>query len=158
MNSIIEDTSMDVFHSSLDADEQRAVADLVERHRGNAAMTQRLALDASRLLTSSQDRLQKQAGAGFCKRLLGAISGSTRNNALANQHDTLKIQKIAWYYLQQLQQQNLINAQAIAVIRNNLGTMNEFIIETRCFLDEAIDRIGNRLRPLKTMSGSTSGR
>ncbi len=149
MNSIIEDTSMDVFHSSLDADEQRAVADLVERHRGNAAMTQRLALDASRLLTSSQDRLQKQAGAGFCKRLLGAISGSTRNNALANQHDTLKIQKIAWYYLQQLQQQNLINAQAIAVIRNNLGTMNEFIIETRCFLDEAIDRIGNRLRPLE---------
>ncbi|TPD98450.1 phage tail tape measure protein [Stenotrophomonas maltophilia] len=149
MNSIIEDTSMDVFHSSLDADEQRAVADLVDRHRGNAAMTQRMALDASRLLSSSQERLQKQAGAGFCKRLLSAISGSTRNNALANQHDTLKIQKVAWHYLQQLQQQNLINAQAIAVIRNNLGTMNEFIIETRCFLDEAIDRIGNRLRPLE---------
>jgi len=62
MNSIIEDTSMDVFHSSLDADEQRAVADLVDRHRGNAAMTQRMALDASRLLSSSQERLQKQAG------------------------------------------------------------------------------------------------
>lgn len=152
MNSIIEDTPVDVFHSSLNADEQQAVADLVERHRGNAAMTQRMALDASRLLSSSQDRLQKQAGAGFCKRLLGAINGSTRNNALANQHDTLKAQKVAWHYLQQLQQQNLINAQAIAVIRNNLGTMNEFIIETRDFLDEAIDRIGNRLRPLENNS------
>lgn len=149
MNSIIEETHQSVFHSQLDADEQRAVADLVEQHRGNAAMTQRMALDASRLLSSSQDRLQKQADAGFCKRLLGAINGSTRNNALSNQQDTLKMQKVAWHYLQQLQQQNLINAQAIAVIRNNLGTMNEFIIETRDFLGEAIDRIGNRLRPLE---------
>ncbi len=149
MNSIIEEAHQVEFLSQLDEGEQRAVAALLEQHRGNAAMTQRMALDASRLLSSGNERLQKQADAGFCKRLWGAINGSTRTNTLSNQQDMLKMQKVAWHYLQQLQQQNLISAQAIAVIRNNLGTMNEFIIETRDFLGEAIDRISHRLRPLE---------
>jgi hypothetical protein len=61
----------------------------------------------------------------------------------------LQMQRFAWHYLQQLQQQNLITAQGIAVIRNNLGTMNEVIIETRDFLEQAIDRIDQRLRRLE---------
>ncbi|MDP0964982.1 hypothetical protein Q6264_29295, partial [Klebsiella pneumoniae] len=55
------------------------------------------------------------------------------------------MQKFAWHYLKQLQQQNLINAQSIAVIRNNLGTMNEYIIETRNFVLVAVDKINRRL-------------
>lgn len=148
MNTTIE-VPQQVFHDALDADEQRALEALINQHRGNAALTQQLALDASRLVSTSQERLSKQVDAGFCKRLIGAISGSNHQNALSSQVDMLKMQKVAWHYLQQLQQQNLINAQAIAVIRNNLGTMNEFIIETRNFLGEAIGRINGRLRPIE---------
>lgn len=146
MNTIIEESGHQILHGALDAQEQRAVDALVDQHRGNMAMTQQLALDASRLVSTSEARLRTQADAGFCKRLLGAISGRTTRDALANQGDALKMQKIAWHVLQQLQQQNLINTQAIAVIRNNLGTMNDFIIETRDFLDLAIDKINHRLR------------
>src|SRR5690606_19329504 len=45
------------------------------------------------------------------------------------------------------------NAQSIAVIRNNLGTMNEYIIETRDFLELAIDKIDNRLRHIENNTG-----
>lgn len=65
----------------------------------------------------------------------------------------LQMQRFAWHYLQQLQHQNLINAQSIAVIRNNLGTMNEYIIETRDFLEQAIDKIDNRLRHVENNTG-----
>lgn len=135
-----------IFATALEADDLAAVNALVEQHKGNAAVTQQLALDASKLVTATKERLDQQTSAGFFKRLAGAISGKTTQNQLANQVDTLRVQRFAWHYLQQLQQQNLINAQSIAVIRNNLSTMNEYIIETRDFLEQAVDKIDQRLR------------
>jgi len=135
-----------IFGSPLDAAERETVQAMVDRSKANAALTQQLALDASRLVATSQQRLDKQASTGFFKRLAASISGATAQAQSLNQTDMLQMQRYAWHYLQQLQQQNLINAQGIAVIRNNLGTMNEYIIETREFLEQAVDRIGQRLR------------
>lgn len=135
----------EIFHQPLDVTEQKAVTDLVRQHKSNAAVTQQLALDASKLISTSQERLQNQANSGFFKRFWGAVSGKNTENQLLNQSDALQMQKFAWHYLMQLQQQNLINSQSIAIIRNNLGTMNEFIIETRDFLEQAIDKINRRL-------------
>lgn len=135
-----------IFGAPLDSSELTAINRLVEKHRANAAVTQQLAIDASRLVTASQERLARQLEAGFFKRLAHAVSGKTSENQALNQADMLQMQRFAWHYLQQLQQQNLITAQGIAVIRNNLGTMNEMIIETRDFLEQAIDRIDQRLR------------
>ncbi|MGI2219489.1 hypothetical protein ACRN94_21305 [Shewanella baltica] len=146
MNETIETVShQEIFKHSLDASEQEAVESLVAQHRNNAALTQQLAVDASRLVTFSDERLKQQAESGFFKRFAGALSGKNRQNQLQNQVDALQMQKFAWHYLKQLQQQNLINAQSIAVIRNNLGTMNEYIIETREFLFQAVDKINQRL-------------
>ena len=135
-----------IFEAFLDAAGIDAVNALIAKHKSNAAVTQQLALDASKLVTTSRQRLAQQSSAGFVKRLTSAISGKTSENQLLNQTDMLQMQKFAWHYLQQLQHQNLINSQAIAVIRNNLGTMNETIIETRDFLEQAVDRIDQRLR------------
>jgi len=135
-----------IFEVSLDGAELETLNALIARHRANDARTQQLALDASKLVTTSQERLAQQAGAGFFKRFANAISGKTGENQAQNQVDMLRLQKFAWHYLQQLQQQNLINAQSIAVIRNNLGTMNTYIIETRDFLEQAVDKIDQRLR------------
>ncbi|OEZ56893.1 hypothetical protein [Duganella sp. HH105] len=138
-----------IFEAPQDGAESDAILALIARHKANAALTQQLALDASKLVTTSQQRLAQQSGAGFVKRFASAISGKTGENQLLNQIDMLSMQKFAWHYLQQLQQQNLINAQAIAVIRNNLGTMNENIIETRDFLEQAVDKIDRRLSKLE---------
>jgi hypothetical protein len=135
-----------IFNATMGSQEREAIDALVGKHKANASLTQQLALDASRLVTTSQERLARQSEAGFVKRLVNAISGETSENQLLNQVDMLQMQRFAWHYLQQLQQQNLINAQGFAVIRNNLGTMNEYIIETRDFLELAVNRIDQRLR------------
>ncbi len=135
----------EIFDHPLEGDELQAINALVNQHKGNAAVTQQLALDASRLVSTSQERLTKQADSGFFKRFTSKISGKNSENQLQNQVDMLQMQKFAWHYLKQLQQQNLINAQSIAVIRNNLGTMNDYIIETRDFLEQAVDKISQRL-------------
>ena len=146
MNETYTAEQKQIFDVPLEGADAEAIKALVDKHKANAALTQQMALDASRLVSTSQERLAKQAEAGFFKRLASALSGKTSENQLLNQKDMLQMQKFAWHYLQQLQQQNLINAQSIAVIRNNLGTMNEYIIETRDFLEQAIDKIDHRLR------------
>lgn len=146
MNEVSVAEQQQIFDAARDDQEREAIDALIGRHRTNVALTQQLALDASRLVTTGQERLARQSEAGFVKRLVSAISGKTSENQLLNQADMLQMQRFAWHYLQQLQQQNLINAQSIAVIRNNLGTMNEYIIETRDFLELAIDKIDQRLR------------
>ena len=146
MNQAIQSETAQIFEAPLDSSELAAINELVEKHRANSTVTQQLAVDASRLVTASQERLARQSEAGFFKRLANAVSGKTRENQALNQSDMLQMQRFSWHYLQQLQQQNLISAQSISVIRNNLGTMNEVIIETRDFLEQAVDRIDQRLR------------
>ena len=141
-----------IFREPLGGEELETINTLVNHHKGNAALTQQLALDASKLITTSQERLAKQSDAGFFKRLVNAFSGKTSENQLLNQVDTLQMQKFSWHYLKQLQQQNLINAQSIAVIRNNLGVMNDYTIETRDFLEQAIDKIDHRLRKVENQA------
>ena len=145
MSETVEAVPQEIFNQPLDATEQEAVEALIAHHRNNAVLTQQLAVDASRLISCSEERLMQQAESGFFKRFAGAFSGKNSQNQLQNQVDALHMQKFAWHYLKQLQQQNLISAQSIAVIRNNLGTMNEFIIETRDFLLQAVDKINRRL-------------
>ncbi|MGN4979497.1 hypothetical protein [Aeromonas sp. 95A] len=145
MNETIEAAPHNMFEQQLNASEQEAVEALVAQHRNNAALTHQLAMDASRLITCSEERLKQQTESGFFKRFAGAISGKNSQNQLHNQRDTLHMQRCAWHYLQQLQQQNLISAQSIAVIRNNLSTMNGYIIETREFLFQAVDKLNSRL-------------
>lgn len=146
MNQASQREAEQIFRAPLDSSELTAINRLVEKHRANAAVTQQLAMDASRLVTASQERMARQLETGFFKRLAHAVNGKTSENQALNQADMLQMQRFSWHYLQQLQQQNLITSQGIAVIRNNLGTMNEAIIETRDFLEQAIDRIDQRLR------------
>lgn len=145
MSETVEAAPQEIFQQPLDASEQETVEALVAQHRNNTALTQQLAVDASRLITCSEERLKQQAESGFFRRFASAFTGKSRQSQLQNHVDTLHMQKFAWHYLKQLQQQNLINAQSIAVIRNNLGTMNEYIIETREFLFQAVDKINRRL-------------
>lgn len=153
MTDTILEGQQEIFNQALEGAELQAVNALVNQHRGNAALTQQLALDASRLITTSQERLAQQSGSGFFKRIASKISGKNGINQLQNQVDMLQMQRFAWHYLKQLQQQNLINAQSIAVIRNNLGTMNDYIIETRDFLEQAVDKIHRRLEHVENNTG-----
>jgi hypothetical protein len=145
MTHTILEGQQEIFNQPLEGAELQTVNALVNQHRGHAALTQQLALDASRLITTSQERLAQQSGSGFFMRIASKISGKNGVNQLQNQVDMLQMQRFAWHYLKQLQQQNLINAQSIAVIRNNLGTMSDYIIETRDFLEQAVDKIHRRL-------------
>lgn len=84
-----------------------------------------LAIDASKLLTLSRERLEKYQGAGFTKRLWFAATGKNAKMQRATVTDLVEMQSVAHQYLMALQKQNLISARAIAVVMNNLHRLGD---------------------------------
>lgn len=138
-----------VFTNDLTDSEKAVIDELIQSTKRYPAQLQQLAIDASHLLSNSEQRLMEQQKTGFFKRVAHKFTGKQNENSLKNQEDIINMQKYAWYYLQELQRQNLIAGKSIAVIRNNLVAVNDAIIETRAFLEEAIDKITARLEKVE---------
>lgn len=129
--------------------EQAHLDSLVDAAGRNPAAAQQLAADAGRLLTATEQRWNDYKDRGFFKRCWYRISGKTGELAAANQTDLTSMQAHAWHYLRMLQEQNLVQADAIAVIRGNLHQMAAVEIETRKALLELIDKVEGRLRKVE---------
>ena len=116
---------MNSIEQGLTESQQRRLVELSEEATRNKAKAQQLALDAGKLLTATADRLEEYKDRGFFKRFWYAISGKQGELDRANQSDLIAMQKFAYAYIMKLQEQNLVEAQAIAVIRNNLKELQE---------------------------------
>ena len=142
--TVLDYSTLDqIFHQPLTHEENSRLSSLIEKSKSKKAFSQQLALDASKLLTTSENRLNKIKAAGFVKRCWYSFTGKNQDIINQNSSDLIAIQHFAWHYLKELQEQNLIKAQSIATIRNNLSATNELLIETREFLEQAVDKIEN---------------
>ena len=142
--TVLDHSTVDqIFHQPLSDEENSRLSSLIERSKTKKAFSQQLALDASKLLTTSKDRLDKIKDTGFFKRCWYSFTGKNQEVINQNSSDLIIIQHFAWHYLKELQEQNLIKAQSIATIRNNLSTTNELLYETRDFLEQAVNKIEN---------------
>lgn len=153
MNAHDVDLQQQIFNQELDDNEKKMLSSMLSQSKTSPVATQQLAIDASRLITQTEERLKSQIQTGFFKRFANAISGKNSEYQLQNQSDVIQMQKVGWHYLKALQQQNLIQAQSIAIIRNNLSTISDYVIETRDFLEIAIDRIDHRLTQVENSTG-----
>jgi len=115
----------------------------------NAAAMQQYAIEASKLLAATDTRLKEYENAGFFKRLWFRISGKTSAMGRINQRDLANMQKLAWWYLMELQNQNLLQARAIVVIRNNLKDMLTELAETNEMIRLLKERLEARLKNLE---------
>lgn len=136
----------------LTVQEQKYFEKLIANAERNKVEAQQLALDAGKLLTVTAERLEDYKDRGFFKRCWYKISGKQDELNRANQTDLIAMQKYAWIYLMKLQEQNLIQAQAIAVIRNNLkDVMNEIaeIHDMISVIVEKFDELDARVKDLE---------
>jgi TPR repeat protein len=84
---------------------------------------EQLALDATRLLSCTENRLNEYADKGFFKRALYQLGGKSGDIMRTNQADLLSMQKAAWRYISLLQERDLMMAHSILTIKNNLLTL-----------------------------------
>lgn len=122
---------------------------LVADAQRDVEKAQQLATDASKLLGMSADRLNKYKDKGFVQRCWLKFSGKLDELSRANQSDMINMQGVAAQYLEALQKQNLIQAHAIAIIRNNLKDLVDAETETRMVVIELMKRFDDRIGKLE---------
>gem|GEM_PF-3556823 len=113
---------------------------------------EQMALDATRLLSCTGDRLESYAEQGFMKRCWGTLCGKKGQMTRANQKDLIEMQKYGWRYLELLNERDVLLSYSIITIKNNLNTlavanmaMNEKVDGKVEKLAEEIARMANRL-------------
>jgi hypothetical protein len=109
-----------------------------------AMEAQQLAFDATRILSCTEDRLKEYCNQGFFKRCWFKLSGKTDSLDRANQHDLITMQKTSWRYLQLLQERDLMLANSIITVKNNLLTLAVKEEETRKYITEMANIIYTR--------------
>lgn len=128
---------------------QNELEKLVAEAQRNSAEAQKFAIEAGKLFSVSANRLAEYKDRGFFKRCWYAISGKTGELERANQSELIQMQKFAWMYLSKLQEQNLIQARAIAVIRNNLKEVQDEIGDIASQISIIVDKFDARLKKLE---------
>ena len=117
--------------------------------KNGTAEAQQLALDATRLLSCTEDRLDDYKNKGFFRRCWSGLSGKTGEMNRANQHDLTEMQRISWRYISQLQERSLMTAHAIITVKNNLLTLAIAEQETRAEIERMAHRIYERFEELE---------
>lgn len=137
---------------ALSDQENQELEQLTKQAQRNSIEAQKFAIEAAKLLSVTTDRLKDYKDRGFFKRCWYAVSGKTGELERANQSDLIKMQKFAWTYLAKLQEQNLLQAKAIAVIRNNLKELQDEIGELSDQISVIVDKFDARLTDLEGTS------
>jgi len=113
------------------------------------ALSEQMALDASRLLSCTEERLADCSGQGFFKRCWFTLSGKTGAIERANASDLLEMQKYAWRYINLLQERDLLEATSIIAVKNNLMTLALSQDEIRNEVTRLADRVYDRFVALE---------
>jgi hypothetical protein len=110
---------------------------------------EQLALDATRLLSCTSDRLDVYRKQGFFKRCWYSISGKNEEAQKANQRDLISMQQYAWRYISLLNERELLMAQSMITVKNNLLTLAVAEEETRKEVRRLADKVYERFVALE---------
>lgn len=118
------------------------------------ALSEQMALDASRLLSCTEDRLEVYAGQGFFKRCWFTLSGKVGEAERASTKDLVEMQKYAWRYINLLQERDLLAAHSIIAVKNNLLTLAVDQEEVRKEVCRLAGRVYDRFVALEERVGN----
>lgn len=116
--------------------------------KNNQALAEQLAMDATKLLSCTEDRVTDYEGKGFFMRCWSSFSGKTAQMQRYNQNDLISMQKTAWRYLQLLNERDILMAHSLITIKNNLETLAIKEEETRNEITRFAIKVSERFKEL----------
>lgn len=110
---------------------------------------EQLALDATRLLSCTSDRLETYLNQGFFKRCWYSLCGKNEEVQRANQRDLVHMQQYAWRYINLLNERNVLLAHSMITVKNNLMTLSVAEEETRNEVKRMAEKVYERFIALE---------
>lgn len=142
----------DISHAELKDIDNSLNEKLQWAHEGSV-LAEQLALDAARLLSCTDARLQDYVGQGFFKRCWFTLSGKTSALERATQADLVEMQKYAWRYINLLQERDLMLAHSMIATKNNLMTLAVGQGDLKGEVTRLADRVYDRFVALEERVG-----
>ncbi|MDM8548953.1 tetratricopeptide repeat protein [Desulfobacterales bacterium HSG2] len=131
----------------------RSLEPRLVRAQTRAAEAEQMALDATRLLSCTEDRLGDYAEQGFFKRCWHKLCGKQGEMQRANQKDLIEMQKYAWRYLELLQERDLLLAHSVITVKNNLMTLAVEQEKTKNAINRMAEKVYKRFVALENRVG-----
>lgn len=114
---------------------------------------EQLALDSARLMACATDRLDRLSKQGFYKRCWSRFNGEAGAMERANVNDVIQMQKMAFRYVNMLQEQQLLMAHSLLSLKNNLNSLAVKEEETRNLIAMLAQRTLERFEQLESRVG-----
>lgn len=115
--------------------------DLITWAKTRRIESEQLAMDVSRLMGFTEERLQTLKNQGFVKRCVSRLSGKTGMLERANTHDLIELQHKGFQFIKILEEQQIFSAYAIMSLRCNLDSAWKRIASIQKRQLAAVERI-----------------
>lgn len=125
------------------------VEQMMDWAKTRSAEAEQLALDSARLMACTTDRLDRLKNQGFCKRCWYRFTGKAGEMERANTNDIIQMQKMAFRYVNMLQEQQLLMAHSLLSLKNNLISLAVKEEETRNLIGMLAQRALERFEKLE---------
>lgn len=125
------------------------VEQMKEWAKQRQAQAEQLAQDATRLLGCTTDRLDRLRKQNFFIRCWSRFNGDTASAERATTKDILRMQNIAFQYINMLQEEQILTAHSLLTIKNNLLSLSVKERETRELIVKLADRTRERFERLE---------
>lgn len=119
----------------------------------NKDLAEQLAMDATRLMSCTEERLDEYKDKGFFNRCWASFSGKNAQMQRANQKDLIQMQKMGFRYLQMLNERDILMAHSLITIKNNLNTLAIDELETREEITKLAQKVKQRFDELTLKIG-----
>lgn len=135
-------------------DEEKKIIDPTVEHlmdwaKARSAKAEQLARDATRLMGCTTDRFESLKNQGFFQRCWNRFNGNAGDMERANVNDLIHMQKIAFCYVNMLQEQQLLMTYSLLSLKNNLFSLAIDEEETRNIITDLAERTRNRFEKLE---------
>ena len=145
-------------------DEERQEYDVVidetvENAKGNPSRLMQIATDATRFLSVASNTVEQVKESGFFQRLRDLLPTNKRtqqvndlqnsvNSLSVSQEEIREMQKMSWRMIEQLNERNLLTADALITVKNNLNTLDVKQNEIKDAITTMAERVADRFKKM----------
>ncbi len=126
------------------------VEQMMDWAKARQAEAEQLALDSARLISCTSERMERLSNQGFFKRCWSRFTGEAGGMERANASDLSQMQKMAFSYINMLQEQELLMAHSMLALKNNLLSLSIKEEETRNLVGILAQRTLDRFEKLES--------
>ena len=136
------------------------ITQTIENAQGNGSRLMQIATDATRFLSVASNTIDQIKESGFFQRLRDLLPTGKRtqqmndlqnsvNSLSVSQEEIREMQKMSWRMIEQLNERNLLTADALITVKNNLNTLAVEQNEVKNAIISMANKVADRFEKLE---------